>query len=100
MPACKSCGASIRWINLVRPGPTPLGKHPIDATPADDGNIVEVPIGGTLDGTPNGPTSKYVGTFRILRKDEHRGTGPFYRSHFSTCPNAAQHRKPKEPSGG
>lgn len=66
---CRSCGASITWCI------TPAGKlHPLD-----DGRATIV----VLD-PPLVPGEPPIG--RVV-------TGQ--RSHFSTCPNADQHRRPR-----
>lgn len=71
---CKSCRAEILWVKAAS------GKTmPLDAEPAADGNIVE-DVGGT---------------FRVLSKVERAlpATGPRYRSHHSTCPQAQDWRR-------
>ena len=70
---CRSCGAKIIWVK------TEKGKDmPIDAEPVPDGNIV-----------------MSTGKAHVVKKDETFLTGTkFYKSHFATCPHAAQHRKP------
>lgn len=62
---CSSCGASILWVVMG------TGKRmPLDAKPQ---KLI------TLDDMP-----------------EARGyVGDCYTSHFSTCPNAAKHRRPR-----
>lgn len=77
MPAehlCASCGAKFWWYRTVN------GKMlPVDIEPCQDGNIV-----------------LHDGIAHVV-KDMFDG-GPFYASHFATCPGAAAHRKPrKEP---
>lgn len=68
---CNSCGAEIVWAR------TSAGKlAPIDDAPTPGGNIV----------------FEDDGTVRYLRKDQ-KHDGDTYASHFSTCPNAASHRK-------
>lgn len=73
---CRSCGAAIRWVRMA-------GSHkvmPLDAEPVEHGNVrldalglAHVHGGGPLDKPP--------------------GFGPWYVSHFATCPHAAQHRR-------
>jgi hypothetical protein len=72
---CRSCGALILWCEW------PSGKRmPVDVAPAFDGNVVL-----TLRRSENKLLAeKYVGTEHVGRKR--------YASHFSTCPNASQHR--------
>lgn len=74
---CRSCGSEIFW------GQMPSGKGmPVDAAPVPHGNIV-------LLHTPSGGIK-----VRVLRKDELPPPGAVLRtSHFSTCPNSAQHRR-------
>lgn len=69
---CRSCGASIIWAQTAK------GKDiPIDAEPAPDGNIALI----------NGVA--HVDSLFLKSAQMH------YKSHFATCPNASQHRKPK-----
>jgi hypothetical protein len=70
--ACRSCGAPIIFAQ------TDGGKTiPVDAAPQK--RVVLRPV--DLPNEP--PVAQVVDT---------------YVSHFATCPNAAQHRKPKEGS--
>ena len=77
---CKSCQAQIRWAKTV------TGKSmPIDPLAADNGNIWVVQFS---DGNPIvevAATPDAVPAAEALR----------YTSHFATCPNAADHRKPR-----
>jgi hypothetical protein len=70
---CRSCNAVIEWHK------TPAGKNiPLDPDPHPQGNL-------TFDDA-----------LRVVYMRP--GSKPkMYRSHFATCPNAAQHRKPREP---
>jgi len=71
---CKSCGASIIWAE------TSSGKaHPVNALPAPDGNAALFP----------GPGS---GKLLVLFGKAVRGAAERFRSHFSTCPHAGEHR--------
>jgi hypothetical protein len=76
---CSSCSAEIFWAQL------PSGRSmPVDAEPTPDGNVV-------LLHTPEGSIKA-----RVLKKGERPTPGaPLRSSHFSTCPNAKQHRKAK-----
>lgn len=74
MPACKSCGAPIRWARSVNDKPILL-----DAEPHEQGNL-----------ELSGGVARYVTP--DLNAIETR-----YRSHFATCPNADEHRKPRKP---
>lgn len=73
---CRSCGARIVWARTAADR-----AMPIDRDPVPDGNLVI--IDRTRDGSPRVATAA---------PEE---TRPKYRSHFSTCPNADQHRKPR-----
>ena len=71
MNVCKSCGAPIIWVR------TENGKMmPLDANPDTEGTI------GIVDGVAHFIASE----LRFVNSK-------FYHSHFSTCPNAAKHRK-------
>jgi hypothetical protein len=72
MPACKSCGAQIRWAKTATGGSMPINPGLVD-----NGNVV-------IEGDP--PIARVVAA----------GSGQFI-SHFATCPNADAHRKPKDP---
>jgi len=81
MSVCRSCHAPVLWVV------TQAGKRmPLDAAPTDAGNVI-----------------RYGDAARVLTADEvaarrsprHVDPGPLYVSHFTSCPNAAQHRKPK-----
>lgn len=72
---CRSCGAPILWVV------TTLGKRmPLDAEPHPDGNVSLVPAGAMVLPAELVEQGKKIGSKR-------------YRSHFATCPNAAQHRR-------
>lgn len=88
MPVCRSCGASIVWVETEAKASKPARMMPLDA--GNDGLAVNVD-----DGTGNivftGVMSvKGNPIVRMLPK----GKGN-RRSHFVTCPNRDQHRKPK-----
>ena len=68
-----SCGMGLVW----RTHPRTRKAAPLEATPTPDGNIV-------LD--PDGQH------YRILPKAERAAyTGPLYKNHFATCPDAGQY---------
>jgi hypothetical protein len=72
---CRSCDAPVIWLTL-RPG----GKRmPVDAEPADDGNILADLVAGMGVVVP----ASELEYMKEATPDE-----PFYRSHFSTCPDA------------
>ena len=72
---CKSCGAEIRWIKSAN-----LRNMPVDADPVEDGNL---------------QVDWERGDAHVLPRHSDY-SGPRYNSHFLTCPNAKQHRKPKQ----
>lgn len=79
MSFCRSCGAEIKWIKMTS------GKNmPVDATKHiikkdDGGKDVLVTEGGEI--------------VRGTLTDAQHGNCTGYISHFSTCPNASQHRR-------
>jgi hypothetical protein len=71
---CRSCGAPVVWAKLSS------GKNnPVDPKPSPDGNII---LGAAGD-------VSYV----LSRIEAVAYKGLLHRSHFSTCPNAAAHRR-------
>jgi hypothetical protein len=80
---CRSCRKPIQWAV------TEKGRRmPIDVEPAADGNIVLQVRGRFMP-----PLAIVRGAVLIDDNNEKR-----YKSHFATCPNAAQHRKNHEDS--
>lgn len=80
-PRCRSCGAPILWAALK-------GKpFPVDATPADNGNIeLQLQPGGVYTArVVRGPSAPLLVAAGV---DE-----PRYVSHFVTCPHASDWRK-------
>lgn len=66
---CSSCGAPVTWCR------TEKGKAmPVDPTPTERGNLI---VAGTA--------------CRVATLFD--PPGERFTSHFSSCPNAAQHRK-------
>lgn len=79
---CKACPAAIRWVT------TSAGrKMPIDAEP----NVFT----GTIILKTNSSGEEIA--HHIDRKKSHVD-GPYYTSHFATCPEAQRFRK-KGPNG-
>lgn len=71
---CRSCGAPIRWVKTQA-----SANMPLNLEPCEDGNIVIASNGEAI----------VVGTKpAYLRRPL-----PRYKSHFATCPNAAEHRR-------
>lgn len=82
--ACRSCGAPVFWLLTER------GKRiPIDDEPVEDGNIV---IRWDWDKGEN--VAHYVGKDEEIGSDEER-----YVSHFATCPQSKNWRKPTHERG-
>jgi hypothetical protein len=80
---CRSCDAPVLWVE------TSAGrKMPLDPEPVEDGNVVitaEAPLGLRTEAV-------------VLTKADLAQIHPDrlrYRSHFSTCPHADQHRRPR-----
>lgn len=77
---CRSCRAPIMWVTL------PSGKAmPVDAAPSDDGNVAMLSAGNAIILTA-GELSEERSMPEPLRRK-------LYRSHFATCPDAAQFRR-------
>lgn len=74
---CRSCNAPIYWAKWPE-----TGKNvPIDAAPSPTGNLA----------VSKPPTGLVVAHWRPDLHASH----PRRTSHFATCPNAAEHRKPR-----
>ena len=88
MATCSSCGAPIEWV---------LTKNrramPLDEAPVEDGNVRRT---GLFDrAKPGGPLMELV---EVETQQQLLDTGvERYVSHFVTCPNRDEHRKPKAP---
>lgn len=79
---CDSCGARVIWTLTLKTG----RSMPVDELPSEDGNVVLC-----LEEDGKGPPIS-----RVLSKGEHvDATTARHKSHFATCPNAAQHRRPR-----
>lgn len=76
---CSSCQQPIRWVRTSNGKPMPVDYDPHEGGNilVDDhgGNAIVTEPGGPGSGIPSGKTLHY--------------------SHFATCPNADQHRKPR-----
>lgn len=76
--ACRSCGQEILWAVTAAKG----RRIPLDPEPVPDGNVILVQV-------TTGVTEAVV-----LRAEDRPAAGKArYVSHFSTCPQAAQHRR-------
>ena len=82
MATCRSCLAPITWAISVHGRPIP-----IDAEPVEGGNLVLV------DGTHD--TDRGAEPVTIARRPDAllEPDLPRYVAHFTTCPNADEHRK-------
>lgn len=78
--SCKSCGAPVQWVFSARN----RARMPIDPLPRADGTLRLEHAGRTL-------------LAHVLRKNS-KHDGPTYRSHFSTCPHAGNHRAARSPA--
>lgn len=90
MPShCESCGRIIKWC-VTQAGE----RMPVDDEPHEHGNIVieppKVPGGNPIAIVTQRRVPGQEGLFTDSITDE---TRPRYRSHFATCPNAAEHRR-------
>jgi hypothetical protein len=85
MAKCSSCGADIFWVKLIPSG----RRHPVDEKPHEKGSI-------SLTGVSEaGRAEQAVVLGRSARERELNDGGLLYMSHFATCPDAANHRRPK-----
>ena len=83
--ACKSCGAQILWVITAKGKSMPVDAHP-------------TPIGGFIL-THNKRADRLLATYVKSMPPEEQaelGTRNRWESHWATCPNATEHRKPKD----
>jgi len=78
---CRTCRAPIRWVRMRKSGK----NNPLDATPVPNGNIVIV------GRHPGDGKEEACGLGEV---PDPPGAVPRYVSHFSTCPQRQQHRRP------
>lgn len=90
MAECRSCGASIIWATTVAGRRMPVDAEPLDREPPNDGGCFvllrtngEAPLALPL-----------VGLTALSLESATRNKVPLFVSHFSTCPNANEWRKP------
>lgn len=76
---CRTCGAEIIWVVMAKSGK----KNPLDAQAVDNGNI-------QLDADGKG----HILSKDVIAKMREKGTALLYLSHFATCPQSREHRKP------
>lgn len=85
MSACRSCGATVRWVK------TTAGKTmPMDPEPRDDGNIE---LTGMTAETRQGtevPVVRYAAGDQLALEGV---TVDRFVSHFTTCPQADEWRQ-------
>lgn len=88
---CRTCRAPVLWVINSGSGK----REPLDPEPREDGNI-EI-VGQESLATDGMESSAMIPVVRHLTGDELPlfGDAPErYVSHFATCPDAAQHRRP------
>lgn len=87
---CRSCGAAITWAQ------TSGGRSmPVDTAPAPDGNLILRPAADPRE-SPLVVMLDRSGTYRAPGESLHSISPPVSerrQSHFSSCPNAASHRR-------
>jgi endogenous inhibitor of DNA gyrase (YacG/DUF329 family) len=76
---CKSCGAPVAWVTMIKKDGSIGKKNPLDI-PANGGGNIEARKGRSSD--------EWYGRVTGTSESERR-----YTSHFATCPNADRHRK-------
>jgi hypothetical protein len=76
---CRSCGAEILWVQWARSGK----RMPVDSLPDPNGKVVL-----TLRKAPE--PALLAETFD---PKEHLPDRRRFTSHFTSCPNASQHRR-------
>lgn len=84
--ACRSCNAGVIWA-VTAGGKT----MPVDAVPSEGGNVRLTPLPG------GGATAAVISTATIAAETSGlfpSGLPPLRTSHFVTCPNADEWRKP------
>lgn len=83
---CKSCEAPIRWA-VFEDKP---GAFPLDPFPTVDGNI------SVVDWRPATNTRAIATPVCAIKPGPRAVTSYRYTSHFATCPDANEHRKPRK----
>lgn len=78
---CRSCNAEILWAETANGKKMPLDAEPVDASELLAG--LQVLLKGRGDHGEDLVTSAVATGLPV----------PLYRSHFATCPDAAQHRR-------
>jgi len=87
MPTCSSCGAEIIWCVT-----TTEKKMPVDATENPSGNVF------VLRDSWGDPLAFSGLDVPECAADPHARITT-HTSHFATCPNASQHRRPRGQGG-
>lgn len=89
MSACRSCGAPIWWARASSDR-----RIPMDVNPAADGNVVVATgEGDVLDGAELDEARRSGQSYVVVVGPGMAPGIPRWRTHFSTCPNAAEHRR-------
>lgn len=102
MPStCRSCGAPVVWVTMADTGRRmPLDEALVDVVISDwviPGARSETVVVGSLLSARAVPAWSGVPADVEIHATARRVRGR--RSHFSTCPNADQHRKPRRFDG-
>lgn len=85
MIACRSCGAPIQWATSTQ------GRVvPVDLQPSPDGNLVLVAEGRVTRALN---TAVSEGPRHAEVQAALAAGSPRFKSHFATCPQAAEHRR-------
>lgn len=98
MSLCRSCGAEVLWRRTVAGRSMPLDFEPCE--PDTPGAMI-----GWDDGGQQLVAGVEVAAEQIALRDHHSakwakhriadGEFPAHLSHFATCPNGPQHRRPR-----
>ena len=83
MASCRSCAEPILWVG------TAGGKRmPLDADPVKPAGVLGKPEAGQLIVVDDVAIVQRAGASHVI-------SNAIYTSHFSTCPDADAHRKPR-----
>jgi hypothetical protein len=88
---CRSCKAWVVWALTAtgRPMPVDAEPHPEGLLVLELGDTIRVRAANAEERTAVLPLLTHL-----------RPEVKLFRSHFATCPNAVQHRKPRPPRDG
>ena len=89
---CSSCGRPILWAIVAASG----RRMPVDLLPSSTGTVyLSYADESTVVGDGVRCSSGDLIARILSREDAQDPTVPRYVSHFATCPNATQHRRPR-----